>query len=478
MFDKYAFDNDAYSLGIDAYEVDGSANGGTDLGLAWGIVESAPEHFENPINDDAKTLTQREKSVPNVLESALDLFQINLKQHQLLSAEEEKNLAYDIQASCAALVAELASKPATADQLEYLLILIAGNPPKVPMFDDKSDYFHFRQEYNDLVEQCDKDNLKRYLQAVLSNGNQTTIRWSPPLVITLARYFIGECSSSGSLLERSFLAYLGAHGINRRVSKDDVSPLRKTHIKQYIAHYEQLRNRMVSKNLPLVFHIAKKYSNDRVEMIDYIQEGTLGLIRAVEKFDADKGYRFSTYAYPWIETKIKNFRVNAKHVINITPDIHRHLGKLWAHIGQSSGAQHSTKALAKALDFSEDKITQLTSINRNQLSMDLTLNDGDNIDLHGMLPDNQYRPDSDCESQALSRFMIQLLDQLLSQREAYILKERFGLLGSDPRTIQNLSDIIGVSKERVRQIEGEALGKLREKMGRMPELKNIHQLLQ
>jgi RNA polymerase sigma factor (sigma-70 family) len=214
----------------------------------------------------------------------------------------------------------------------------------------------------------------------------------------------------------------------------------------------------------MVLNIARRYSTGRIDLMDLVQEGTLGLLRAAEKYQVSSGNRFSTYAYPWIESKVRSARVNVNGLINLSPEVSRELTKVTAMLEElkQKGMDRSVATLSQKLDLKKERIELLLRINRYHLSLDQTFTDDSIANLHNVIADKAPCAYTQTANQASRLELIHILDSLLTDREAYILKERFGCIDSNPKTIQVVADIMGISRERVRQIEVKSLNILRE----------------
>jgi RNA polymerase primary sigma factor/RNA polymerase nonessential primary-like sigma factor len=224
------------------------------------------------------------------------------------------------------------------------------------------------------------------------------------------------------------------------------------------------RERMIESNLRLVVSIGKRYMNRGLTFADVIEEGNLGLIKAVEKFDYSKGFRFSTYASWWIRQYIERAIINQGSLIRLPVHVVERLNKYLAELeraGQELGRDPRPEEMAQRLKMPEADVIDLKQLVRTTCSLDSPLNDRTDTFLRDIIRDPQGAMPSD-EAEGMQRHeAIAAWMAMLSDREQRVITSRYGLDGEEEQTLEAIGRELSLTRERVRQIENEALGKLR-----------------
>jgi RNA polymerase sigma factor (sigma-70 family) len=248
-------------------------------------------------------------------------------------------------------------------------------------------------------------------------------------------------------------------------SNNSFGAARKRDMRLVVADGERAKDHLLRANLRLVVSLAKRYTGHGMPFLDLIQEGNLGLIRAVEKFDYAKGFKFSTYATWWIRQAISRAMADQSRTIRLPVHLVEQVNKMQRvrrEMNQTLGREATHAELGHELDVTEERIRELIDLSRDLVSLDQAVGADDDASLGDFIADKRSSSEAEetVEADLMRRQLSEVLDTL-EAREAAVVRMRYGLDGVQPKTLDEIGRAFKLSRERIRQIERETMAKLR-----------------
>jgi RNA polymerase primary sigma factor len=339
----------------------------------------------------------------------------------------------------------------TLEQLEEVFILL--HETGVEVYDDKVDIDAEEQELN--LEFGEYDDDDGYDLAGISSDDTVGLYLKEmarvPLLTTEEEIHLAKALEAGRQAAEI-------------LSNDGHDPAKWTELDQLIVEGMSAREHLIKANTRLVVSIAKKYMGRGVPFLDLIQEGNLGLMKAVEKFDHTRGYRFSTYATWWIRQTITRAIADQGRTIRVPVHMSDRIRRLYntaRELEQENGRRPTPEEIAAELDMEPRKVQWMLKVSWRPLSLERPIGEDEDNELGSFIEDEATLTPNQSAYQTLLSERVEDMLSTLSPREARILRLRFGLLNGRSYTLEEVGQKFGLTRERIRQIEGKALRRLR-----------------
>lgn len=407
--------------------------------------------------DFSEELIEKEQIENKVLPNydSLNLYFKCISSFPVLSKNEEKNLAKTISDKKMELIKELLCIPFVQKKIYELSNVFSKNPEKAKeMLDDEEeiDIEQIKERFIKVSE-----NIKKIMRRKKTTKEFLKKIFDIPLRDELTNMFVEELDK----FRIEIIKGKNLQTVTGMANEEFLHHFRT--IKQIFNEFTEAKNKMIESNLKLVVSIAKKYAGRGLNLEDLIQEGNIGLMKAVEKFEYKKGFKFSTYSTWWIRQSIN--RAIAEHSKTIRIPVHVidnicKINKIYRELYQNSENEPDIEEISLNLNIPSDKITDFLAISKEPISIDMSLRDDDSL-LKEFIEDmNSPNPYEEALHDDL-KYLIEKVFSLLSKREKEILMRRYGINEDKPKSLDEVGKEFSVSRERVRQIELRAMRKLR-----------------
>jgi RNA polymerase primary sigma factor len=386
---------------------------------------------------------------------SLNLYFKCISSFPVLSKQEEKNLAKTITDKKMELIKELLHIPFVQKKIYELSNVFSKNPEKAKeMLDDEEeiDIEQIKERFIKVSE-----NIKKIMRRKKTTKDFLKKIFDIPLRDELTNMFVEELDK----FRREIIKGENLQPITGMTNEEFLDHFMT--IKKIFNEFTEAKNKMIESNLKLVVSIAKKYTGRGLNLEDLIQEGNIGLMKAVEKFEYKKGFKFSTYSTWWIRQSIN--RAIAEHSKTIRIPVHVidnicKINKIYRELYQNSENEPDIEEISLNLNIPSDKIADFLAISKEPVSIDMSLRDDDSL-LKEFIEDmNSPNPYEEALHDDL-KHLIEKVFSLLSKREKEILMRRYGINEEKPKSLDEVGKEFSVSRERIRQIELRAMRKLK-----------------